>query len=676
MTNKMPTKQIKGISACNPVCIDRDYLLYTVDYAATNGFNHLQIIGPIHDYVKGNIDGMIRYRKYEQFNYEKDGEYVDHCTEVVNETCDRAHENNIEIYMWHHELYLPCDFKDTYPEILNEFKDVEITHPLVKDFLENKICDFFNTYPNIDGIILTLHETSIPILKLKGQKLGAVDRVKYIVKILYDSCVRLGKELVVRPFASIEEDYIMLMDAYEHISTDMPVMDKWTQFDWSLTMPSNRFYNKIKNNPLIVEADIFGEFFGKGRLPLMLDKHIRQKFEYCETFNPIGYVARIDRNGQILFGDVNQVNIDIMNAWLNKNDVMPVIYDFFEKKYPGAAQEIYDLMKETEEILKKTLYIKGYLFSELSIFPTLNHCKNHYYFEMMRKDSNIDSCEWYIPLDWKGYTTDEILNEKQEAVDSAELLLKRLNRIKDKVEESEYKKLWVKFCNLNLVTKIWQSLAMVLIDYVRYFETKDESYAISFNENLNRMVSLSNRGKELLGDMFYCLLGNDKVNDFVDDFVTDICENFEAEKRVKDKMDVENDVLDYIICGGALEGHQLQKEVNFSDSVLRNGEPCRIPGNSVGTQWSSVNSHGWFSYLIKIKPNSENKIKIIMENSDGEIDCYITIGDEKYTIHEKTTSKKEITLKYFESHGDNYVRIRFDRNSRYVPFVYRIIVTK
>ena len=109
--------------------------------------------------------------------------------------------------MWHHELEVPAGFIDAYPEILNEDGDIEVTHPIIRDFLENKIEDFFYEYPKIDGLILTLHETRIPILKLKHQKLEPVERVRYVTEILYESCKKLGKELVVCPFASIEKDY-------------------------------------------------------------------------------------------------------------------------------------------------------------------------------------------------------------------------------------------------------------------------------------------------------------------------------------------------------------------------------------------------------------------------------------------------------------------------------------
>ena len=258
----MFTKEIvKGINVCNPVEVDREYLMSAVRYAAENGFNHIQINGPIHDPVKGNIDGMTPYRKYSQFDAEKDAVYVAKSLDAVNAACKEAAARGIRVYMWHHELELPTGFKEAYPQVCNSYGDIEVTHPLVKDFLEHKIGDFFASYPQMAGIVLTLHETKIPLLKLKDQKLGKVERVKYVTQILHETCRELGKELIVRPFASIEEDYAMMANAYEEISSELPIMDKWTQFDWSLTLPHNAFYHKIQKNPLIVEADIFGEFF-------------------------------------------------------------------------------------------------------------------------------------------------------------------------------------------------------------------------------------------------------------------------------------------------------------------------------------------------------------------------------------------------------------------------------
>lgn len=677
MVDKINTARIKGISVCNPVEIEKDYLLFTVDYAARKGFDHMQFIGPIHDVIKGNIDGMTPYRKYHMFDKEKCVSYVEYCLDAINEACAKASAYGIKTYMWHHELELPAGFKDSFPETVNGCGDIEVTHPLVKDFLEHKIKDFFYAYPKMDGIILTLHETKIPLLKLKEQKLGKIERVKYVTQILFETCKSLGKELIVRPFASIEEDYEMMTKAYEEISTELLIMDKWTQFDWSLTLPHNAFYNKIKKNPLFVEADIFGEFFGKGFLPLMLKSHIAEKFAYCEGFEPKGYVARIDRAGQIPFGDVNEVNINIMHAHLNHLDVEKEIQKFFEDKYPKAATEVRTLMEQTENVLKKTFYANGYYFTELSLFPTLNHCKNHYYFEMMREKCDIVSNEWYIPRGWERGSLEDILFEKQSAAEDADQLLKQLETLKDKMETVEYEKLSAKFINLKIITNMWFLLAKVFMNYVKYFETLDAKYEEALKQNTAMLLQLNEQGIATLGDKFYLKGIKESVipGGKIEDFVKEVHASFQLEKEALSNMEKE-ELWDYIVCGGAMEGHRLQKEVNFSDTLIHNNALCRIPGNMRGMEWSSINAHGWFSYEVLVKPKAENKIKLIMSGSNGPLNICVTIEGIKYCIQSDNPDRCEYEICYYETEGKDTVRIRFDKISKYTPCVFAIKVCK
>ena len=229
---------------------------------------------------------MIFYKKYSEFNYEKDAEYVNYCIDVVNEALEKSNKAGIKTYMWHHELDVPSDFMARYPEILNDCGDVEITHPLIKDFLENKLKDFYETYPLMDGLVITFYETKIPLLRLKNQKLGQQERMEYVTNILYETSKSMGKELVVRTDATLEEDYKVLLDTYEKVSTDMMIMDKWTQYDWSLSLPSNQFIKNVTKSPLLIETDIFGEYFGKGRLPLMLKNTSRKTLTFVNNLTP------------------------------------------------------------------------------------------------------------------------------------------------------------------------------------------------------------------------------------------------------------------------------------------------------------------------------------------------------------------------------------------------------
>ncbi len=668
---------IRGISVCNPVDLDPEYFLYTVDYAIKNDITHFQFIGPIHDYIKGNIDGMTPYRKYSRYNADKNQEYMALCLKYLNMGCEKASRAGIKLYMWHHELDLPDGFSADYPEILNSDNDIEVTHPLVKDFLVNRIEDFFAAYPYMDGIILTLHETKVPLLRLKNQKLGKVERVKYVTEILYDTCVRLGKELIVRPFASLEEDYEMMMEAYESISTDLLIMDKWTQFDWSLCLPHNQFFKKIKHNPLFVETDIFGEFFGKGRIPLMLRQHILEKFAYCEGFKPAGYVSRVDRGGQQPFGSVNEVNIDIMNACMQGKDVDSAIDAFFERNYPNCAKEVRALMEPTEQALREIIWLKGFYFSELSAFPQLNHSKNHFYFEMMKEEFCIASDEWFIPIGWERGSLESVLEEKRSAVRIADTAYENLLSLKDKMDKDAYDSLYLKFANLKYIAHIWYQLVCVFLSYAQYFETKDETYAARLDEAISSLLKVNEEAVALLGTDFYCQNGAvydvSEQYDFVGVFAADVRESFAVEKKIAAALDGES-LYDYVICGGAMEGHKLQKEVNFSDTVIEKDTIYRIPGTRRGADWSAVNTHGWFSYEVRVRPNAENKIVCTFgPHLCKDIDIKVTLDDKEYTVSEKTTGKTfEYEIPY--SSEKDAVRIRFDRFTANTPCVHTIRV--
>ncbi len=666
---------IRGISVANPVDIEKGYIERIVDYAIEHEYDHLQFIGPIHNPVRGNIDGMTLSKKYSEFNYERDIEYVKLNMKVVNDALERLNAAGIKSYMWHHELDLPTDFSKKYPEILNENGDVEVTHPLIRDYLENRIKDFFEAYPKMDGIILTLHETKIPLLKLKNQKLDKIERVKYVTEILFNSCKSLGKELIVRPFASIPEDYDMMLKAYESISKDLTVMDKWTQFDWSLTLPHNSFFSKIKNNPLFVETDIFGEYFGKGRLPIMLKDHITRKFQYCQDFALIGYVNRIDREGYHPFGTVNEVNLHIMHALMSGEDVDKAIDSFFEKEYSGVADEVKDIMSETEDLNRKLLNNKDYYFMEGSYFPELNHCKNHFYFEMMREKYDIASNEWFIPKNWQRGSVAEIIEEKEWVVKTAAELLRRVKALEGKIEKSRFESLLLQFNNLYYSAGAWRKLVDILCDYVNYFELGEE-YEQKLYADVDELLAIDREGRETVGDTPDYHLNNNmyiryEVVHAVDRLASEVIESFKAEKTEYKKR--KQDYIDYVACGGAMEGHKLQKEVNFSDTMLIDGRLCRIPGNRRGAEWSQINGHGWFSYEMKMKPNSENILILELGSLTENLDVTISVLDKQFTVSEKSPETvKEFLFKFKSTTDAETARVRVDRISPYTPQIYSI----
>ncbi|MBE5750323.1 MAG: hypothetical protein E7346_05600 [Clostridiales bacterium] len=669
-------KKVRGINILNPVDVDREYYLKAIDFAIENGYNHIQLNGPIHDFKRCNVDGMMFYKKYAEFNCEKDADYVNYCIDVVNEALEKSNKAGIKTYMWHHELDVPSDFMARYPEILNDSGDVEITHPLIKDFLENKLKDFYETYPLMDGLVITFYETKIPLLRLKNQKLGQQERMEYITNILYETSKSMGKELVVRTDATLEEDYKVLLDTYVKVSTDMMIMDKWTQYDWSLSLPSNQFIKNVTRSPLLIETDIFGEYFGKGRLPLMLKKHIKENFDFCEQFNPIGYCSRIDRGGQYCFGQVNEVNLHIMKACLDGGDVNEVVNKFFNDKYGKASDKVLSIMEKTEDVVRKTLFAGSYYYSELSLFPSLNHCKNHFYFEQMKTNGKVVSNEWFVPKDYQVKDPDVIFSDLKYAKDCARKLLEQILKLKDEIEEQKYKELFVKFKNLQLVTEAWSCLAEVFYNYVKYFEQREEKYKDYLFSALQNLIKIDEQGMSALGDEFICHVSEvagkkGPSRNRILEFVQDVKQSFNYETKIVNGLEKDNPI-DFIVCGGGNEGHELKKEVNFSDTLFLDGELVRIPGNKKGLDWSLINAHGWFSYSLKVKPNAKNIIKLVVGGKTDKVNFKVTIADKEYFINQDNKGKNVIILKYKTRQDENSVRIQIDKISGHTPCIYTI----
>lgn len=674
----------KGISFLNPVDIEGDYLKKCAEYAISHGVNHFEIIGPIHNPVKGNIDGMTLYRKYSQFNDEKDESYIHYCEKNVNEALDMVSAHGIKSYYWHHEVEVPATFGDVYPEIHNIDGDVEITHPRIKDFLVNKIEDFFYAYPKMSGIVLTLHETRIPILKLKNQKLGKVERVKYVTEILYETCNRLGKELIVRPFASSAQDYEDFMNAYEQISKELKVCDKWTKYDWSLTRPHNPFLTRVKN-PLVIETDIFGEYFGKGFLPLMLKNHITEKIKYCNNIGVEGYVSRIDRDGYIPFGTPNEVNLEIMDAAVDGRDIDAAIDTFFRREYGEFADIVKKAMSGTEELQIKAFHAEGYDLHFLSMFPPLFMMKRAY--KIFRDDFVLTPA--LIEDGFTQFRYDVVMKDKEEAIIETEKKLKLIKSLKGKLDNEKYYSLYMRFRNFEIAAKIFAQLTTLYYNLARYFEHNDEDALKKVYECIDIMRALDKEGFDELGDDFYFeVLSFKKDNAFrtfgLGSDSTDPRDShvYLLDQLLKKAIDMEvksnrellaRKVTDFIIAGGFSEEHNPKFEGHFSASLTMPDGSCRTAG-SQRTTWSVVNTHGWFSYEMKVKPGTENVLTVTGKGADGNLNIDIEINGEMKRYHKSGEGLVDIKHCFTPKEGQDVVTVRIDRNSPSLPFIYTLVM--
>ena len=295
---------------------------------------------------------------------------------------------------------------------------------------------------------------------------------------------------------------------------------------------------------------------------------------------------------------------------------------------------------------------------------------------VLKDDYKIKSIEWFIPIDWQRGSIKNLLLEKQIAVEKSEKLFEKVKDLEEKLSKEDYADLYNKFANLNYVAKIWQEVLNIYIFYVKALEIS-KNFESKLNKSLERLNAINNEGKALLGDKFYPLIadnltGGTAKQDKIETFIEEVKASYKAEKKAIEETDKQ--LTDYIICGGALESHGLKKEVNFSDTLIYEKELCRIPGNIKGLKWSGINAHGWFSYEIRVKPNSKNVIKVLCGSVNGKLDAKITIDGNEQEIREEISDKKWLTFNYLEKGGKDKIEIRIDKISANVPLIFKIEV--
>ena len=667
----------KGISVCHPVSLKEEYLLRCARYAIEHGIGHFEVCGPIHSPVRGNCDGMMLYRKYARFNDYKNQDYVKSCEASLNRVLDLLAEHGIKSYCWHHELELPVGFEQAFPEIRNSDGDVEVTHPVIRAFLERKMEDFFHTYPKMTGIVLTLHETRIPLLKLKHQKLNKVERVRYVTEILYSACKRLGKELIVRPFASIAQDYDDLMEAYEAVSPELVVCDKWTKFDWSLIAPHNPFLARIRN-PLVVEGDIFGEYFGVGYLPILLKDHIAKKAAYCRQFAPKGYVLRIDRSGNIPFGTPNEVNLEIADAVLDGRDVDAAVDAFFEREYGPCGETVRLAMEGTEDIQIKALCAQTwYTIHALSKFPGPATVQRQYRY--FRSDFRPTKGTWQDVPEFRGIDHEAVLADKKEAIRLAGEKLALIRTLEGKLPRDKYYALYMRFANLELVCRIWEQVALIYSSLARYFETAQPVWRDTIYTALSTLKELDDEGYALLGEDFYCeALGpeydDDRRRSPLQDLRNTLGRRIELELETFAKLKGEG-LYDFLIAGGFSEEHGHRNEPNFSSPQLLPEGVCRCVGSERGKAWSVVKAHGWISYELKVRPDRENTLVISGKSKEGPLSYDLALdGEQVARVAAEGEGFVEYTHRFTPATGTEKITVRIDRNSEYMPYIHTIKV--
>jgi len=231
-----------------------------------------------------------------------------------------------------------------------------------------------NALPEVDGIVITLTETKVPIDddNLVFSPLSPMERFRKMAQTIYDVLHPLNKQLILRTFTWIVEDYDWMLNAFRELPEDIIIMSKVNWGDWFQHYPSNPFIGKVAPQRQIIEFDLVGQYHGDTMVPWVYAEYIQQEMQYELSQNVTGVIARVDWSGHV-YGTANEFNAVAFSA-LAKDPLLNLdqLWKQWAKEKYGAeaAPYVISALKRSNKYANLAFFTLG--FKVLQMSGTMN----------------------------------------------------------------------------------------------------------------------------------------------------------------------------------------------------------------------------------------------------------------------------------------------------------------
>ncbi len=419
---------------------DMPYLRKMISRAAEQGINHIQFCHHI---------GM-DLQEYLEPDRNRD----------IRELIALCHKHGIKAYAWTHEL-------DETPERFIQGGKVAAHGDAFWQWMGDRYRTLLKALPDIDGVVVTLTETEVPIDddNLVISPLTPLERFSRMAREIHDVLHPAGKELILRTFTWIPEDYDWMLEAFKEIPDDITIMTKVNWGDWFQHYPSNPFIGKVAPHKQIVEFDLTGQYHGDTYTPWVYADYLQEQIRYARSQNAAGIIGRTEWEGHT-YGSANEMN-GVAFAALAQNpdcDLETLWQDWATKKYgPEAAPHIISALKRSNEIANLvyfTLSFKIFKFSgrmePLSYMDgtRIMHCLFCRDVQARWKPELIPIAEELLNPTMQ--TLEKSVQEKEKAIELIKASMADINLAKPYLSKADYQYLTGLFQNAGIIASSWR----------------------------------------------------------------------------------------------------------------------------------------------------------------------------------------------------------------------------
>jgi hypothetical protein len=390
-----------------------------------------------------------------------------------------AKQLGIDLFLWDHEFQLPENFGTLYPAAKGVGTAICPSSPLVWKLLADKYDEFFNTVPNIAGIVLVFGESKLNILQgseckcdLCRGKPGSYF-VEKIIRTASEACIRHNKKLFVRDFGHSYKEIETVLDAMHKIDLKVPftAMSKMVPLDFfGLQLPPDPSTTSLQGRSRILEDVVGGEFRGKTHIIVLPDDYYAKHLRYAEANGGSGAVFRLDHSGypRSVFDTPDEFNVWLTARLLeNPNQNLDKLWMQWATNRYGAkaAPLVIKALSHTDDIWEHSTNTFGFYSTSAhgNIAPFFRGLYNAYSAlwdvgDIRARSSPEMAKKFHELLNPTRTTIRDVVNEREQSIHWANQSVSNLEKAKPYLTIKSYEEL-KHYLELELyAARLWRQL--------------------------------------------------------------------------------------------------------------------------------------------------------------------------------------------------------------------------
>ncbi len=234
----------------------------------------------------------------------------------TGQLCERCHDLGLEAFFWTHEIngnfheWVRGGRYGFSGQLVGGTMDLSAKSSYW-DALYEKYDVFLRRLPGVDGLVLTVNESQIPVFRddCIRSDLSAEERVAKVARTVKAACDAHGKRVILRTFCYGPDENEKIRRGVRRISRDLAVMIKCQPHDWHTFYPHDPLIAALADFPRVIEFDMGHEPMGAGRVPYPDADYLKWRFDYARSQGVMGVAGRIDRFRNHALGTLNWSNV-------------------------------------------------------------------------------------------------------------------------------------------------------------------------------------------------------------------------------------------------------------------------------------------------------------------------------------------------------------------------------